>query len=605
MDIRHGIPGLARGTIRPARPQRDASTASSWLVQVRPFVLTLACTLGLSLGGATLTGSRADAAAKPLRCDFDGDGKSDLAAGVPGDMKLRGAVNVQYSPEGLLEKGEHFLRPDNLPGVSKVDGRLGSALACGDFDGDGFADLAIGAPGEQDSSGAIVAAYGSASGLWDKHGTYLAQSNIDLGIIDPVEPGDRFGEALAVGDFNGDGWDDLAIGVPGESSPFPAETPGGPTGPNVLWVGMVHVVFGSAKGLMGPAQSFSPFTPGVCCFTEADDHGPHYGAALAVGDFDADGLEDLAIGAPFADVTLSDGKTVAFAGAVHILRGEKGTGLVLIGQGYLHEGLLTDRTAPRSWELFGLVLATGQFDGRRGDDLAIGAPYERLNDDFGGDSGYNGYGAVYVAYFDGAGLVPSSSVVFMDVAPGPVPDAPSDGDRFGWALAAGNFDRRHDDDLAIGIPGNHTTTRTQDDGVVGAVYVLYSHGAGLGEAGASFFFPGDFEGGVQTPPPPEGIAFEFGAALAAGDYQGDGVADLFIGVPALSLALHDVGGVEIRPGVAGVGLGSGPSYLLLHQGTSQPGQTWVPEEHNLAFITEHDVDPFIFRGERMGHALAR
>ena len=451
-----------------------------------------------------------------------------------------------------------------------------------------------------------MAAYGSASGLWDKHGTYLAQSNIDLGIIDPVEPGDdRFGEALAVGDFNGDGWDDLAIGVPGESSPFPAETPGGPTGPNVLWVGMVHVVFGSAKGLMGPAQSFSPFTPGVCCFTEADDHGPHYGAALAVGDFDADGLEDLAIGAPFADVTLSDGKTVAFAGAVHILRGEKGTGLVLIGQGYLHEGLLTDRTAPRSWELFGLVLATGQFDGRRGDDLAIGAPYERLNDDFGGDSGYNGYGAVYVAYFDGAGLVPSSSVVFMDVAPGPVPDAPSDGDRFGWALAAGNFDRRHDDDLAIGIPGNHTTTSTQDDGVVGAVYVLYSHGAGLGEAGASFFFPGDFAGGVQTPPPPEGIAFEFGAALAAGDYQGDGVADLFIGVPALSLALHDVGGVEIRPGVAGVGLGSGPSYLLLHQGTSQPGQTWVPEEHNLAFITEHDVDPFIFRGERMGHALAR
>ena len=66
-----------------------------------------------------------------------------------------------------------------------------------------------------------------------------------------------------------------------------------------------------------------------------------------------------------------------------------------------------------------------------------------------------------------------------------------------------------------------------------------------------------------------------GAALAAGDYQGDGVADLFIGVPALSLALHDVGGVEIRPGVAGVGLGSGPSYLLLHQGTSQPGQTWA------------------------------
>ena len=109
---------------------------------------------------------------------------------------------------------------------------------------------------------------------------------------------------------------------------------------------------------------------------------------------------------------------------------------------------------------------------------------------------------------------------------------------------------------------------------------------------------------MQTPPPPEKVAFEFGAALAAGDYQGDGVADLFIGVPALSLGLNNVGGVEIRPGVAGVGLGPGPSYLLLHQGTSQPGQTWVPEEHNLAFVTEDDEDPFIFRGERMGHRWA-
>jgi hypothetical protein len=161
------------------------------------------CALGLSPGGVALTGSRADAAAKPLRCDFDGDGKSDLAAGVPGDMKRRGAVNVQYSPEGLLEKGEHFLRPDNVPGPSKVDSRLGSALACGDFDGDGFADLAIGAPGELDSSGAIVAVYGSASGLWDKHGTYLAQSNIDLGVIGPVGPatgsGRRWRSATSTG----------------------------------------------------------------------------------------------------------------------------------------------------------------------------------------------------------------------------------------------------------------------------------------------------------------------------------------------------------------------------------------------------------------------
>jgi hypothetical protein len=432
--------------------------------------------LGLSFGSVALTGSRADAAAKPMRCDFDGDGKSDLAAGVPGDNKRRGAVNVQYSPEGLLEKGAYYLRPTNLPGPSSSQNRLGSALACGDFDGDGFADLAIGVPGENGSSGAVVVVYGSTNGgLGNKHGTHLTQNNIGLGIIGPVEPGDRFGEALAAGDFNGDGRDDLAIGVPGESSPVPGGTPGGPL-VDVPSLGMVHVVFGSAKGLVGPAQTFSPFTAGVCCFTVGTvPSGPHYGAALAVGDFDADGLEDLAIGAPFAGVLLGDGETVVLAGAVHILRGESGTGLVLTGQGYLHEALLTDRTAPRTFELFGLALAAGQFDGRRGDDLAIGAPYERLNDDFGGDFGFNGYGAVYVAYFDGAGFVPVASEVFLDFAPGPVGDGLRDGDRFGWALAAGNFDGLRDDDLAIGIPGNHTT-RTQGNGVSGAVYVLYSDG---------------------------------------------------------------------------------------------------------------------------------
>ena len=111
-----------------------------------------------------------------------------------------------------------------------------------------------------------MAVYGSASGLGDKHGTYLTQSNIDLGIIGPVEPGDRFGEALAAGDFNGDGRDDLAIGVPGESSPVPAGYAGDRTERPVGRDG--HVVFGSAKGLWGPRRP-SPFTPGVCCFPVA------------------------------------------------------------------------------------------------------------------------------------------------------------------------------------------------------------------------------------------------------------------------------------------------------------------------------------------------
>ena len=125
----------------------------------------------------------------------------------------------------------------------------------------------------------------------------------------------------------------------------------------------------------------------------------------------------------------------AVAGAVHILRGESGTGLVLTGQGYMHEGLLTDRTAPRTFELFGLALAAGQFDGRRGDDLAIGAPYERLNDDFGGDGTTTGTGRSTSSTSRRGGARPGASDVFLDVAPAGTLSATATGSDGRWPPA--------------------------------------------------------------------------------------------------------------------------------------------------------------------------
>ncbi len=103
-------------------------------------------------------------------------------------------------------------------------------------------------------------------------------------IEDDGEPDDRFGEVLAAGDFDDDGCDDLAIGVPRED--FDAG----------LSVGAVHVLYGSELGLTGDDDDF--FHQGLASINGLAEAGDRFGAALAVGDFDDDGIDDLAIGSP-------------------------------------------------------------------------------------------------------------------------------------------------------------------------------------------------------------------------------------------------------------------------------------------------------------------
>src|SRR4051794_12177712 len=87
-----------------------------------------------------------------------------------------------------------------------------------DFDGDGFADLAVGVPGEdigfRSGAGAVNVIYGSATGLTEVGDQFWAQESV--GVPGASEPGDHFGSP-ASGDFDGDGYADLAVGVPGEA----------------------------------------------------------------------------------------------------------------------------------------------------------------------------------------------------------------------------------------------------------------------------------------------------------------------------------------------------------------------------------------------------
>ena len=115
-----------------------------------------------------------------------------------------------YFPAIPLHNFTGFDQTEHGTGARDEAGdEFGGAMASGDFDGDGFADLVVGGPGENTSGGVVFVYYGTEYNLRD--GSYLFMS--DAGWTD--DAGNRFGHAVATGDFNCDGYDDIAVGAPG------------------------------------------------------------------------------------------------------------------------------------------------------------------------------------------------------------------------------------------------------------------------------------------------------------------------------------------------------------------------------------------------------
>jgi hypothetical protein len=167
----------------------------------------------------------------------------DLAVGAPGDagtVSNAGAVYILFgSSSGLTDTGAQRLTQATLGGTDQTGANFGAALAAGDFNGDGSTDLAIGTPNAKvngiANAGAVYAVYGSAGGLGVAGNQYWTQDSLNNGSASHA--GDNFGAALAVGDFNGDGMADLAMGAPGK-------TIGTATG-----AGAVDVLYGTPVGL--------------------------------------------------------------------------------------------------------------------------------------------------------------------------------------------------------------------------------------------------------------------------------------------------------------------------------------------------------------------
>jgi hypothetical protein len=397
-----------------------------------------------------------------------------------------------------------------------------------DFNGDGFEDLAIGIPSEDVGSianaGAVNVIYGSASGLSSTVSGDLLLTQYSVNVPDSAEADDGFGDSLATGDFNGDNYADLAIGVPHENVGSIADA------------GAVHIIYGSSAGLKATAagdgtgrtnQFFTQDSSNVENTNEADDL---FGSSLATGDFNGDGRDDLAIGAPNEDVL-----GIVDSGAVNVLYGSSsGLSAVPVG-GTGKSDQWFSQTGPEneSGDKFGFSIATGKFNGDSYADLAIGV----LNED--------GIGTVKVIYGSGTGLGGSSIANQVWCPPPPVEDAedcPTEGRGtgnygFGYSLATGDFNGDGRSDLAIGEPFDLSKSP-------GLVWVIFGSNTGLTQTGKQVF--------SQASPDLEYID-GFGESLAAGNFNGDKYFDLAIGAPAAPNHFDDFhddmfGNVNVRYG---------------------------------------------------------
>jgi|GEM_PF-2006599 len=407
-----------------------ALLAPSGAAQLDPGDLDAALTLGSGVGGfgGSVDGGDQWAAAVTSLGDLNGDGVPDVALGAPGDDDggpQHGAVWILFmGADGSVSS--HAKISENAGGFG---GRLsnnvgfGHALACpGDIDGDGMADLVVGAPRDPDG--------GSKHGaVWvlflHSDGTVKAEQKISAlsgGFIGELDNSDEFGRAVsAAGDVDGDGVPDLAVGALNDDD-------------GNQQVGAVWILFLNNDGTVREHSKISGTLGG---FGGKLDNNDEFGRSIALlGDLDGNGVGDLAVGA------LKDDDGGVDRGAVWILL--LAADGAVIGQHKI-SSTAGGFTGPLSdGDAFGRgIAAVGDLDGNGSPDLLVGAPGDDL---VGPDRG-----AAWLLLLGSNGALVAERR--YDELTEPLVPALADGDAFGLALsAAGDLDGNGAGDWIIGAP---------------------------------------------------------------------------------------------------------------------------------------------------------
>lgn len=431
--------------------------------------------------------------------DFNGDGLADIAIGAPfadsPDAVGGGRVYVVFgrtSGAVVLSKiaaGEGGFVLDGLA----VNDRLGRALVLpGDLNGDGLADLVVGAPfadpDGRDNAGATYVVFGGTGGAAPKLSAVVAgQGGF---VIAGASAGDYSGFSLGGGDFNGDGLRDVLLGAYGHNNNS----------------GGAYVVYGRTAG--GAVDLAAPFAGVVVNGARGGDYAGESVASL--GDVNGDGFAELVVGAAWSDPPAGRD-----AGQAYVVFGRTGDAPLELADPVTAQAAAL--AGSRDGEgMGGLVVGLGDVNGDGRGDLAIGSGVEgsasKLYVVFGNAAVAGGELADLTALATGqGGFVVDGTGVFDDGGL--------------TAGAAGDLNRDGLADLVIGSPSADAAAGQN----AGRAFVVFGKTSGEVVSLAALA-DGTGSGGFAIDGEQPG-AWAGRAVQSAGDYNGDGFQDLLIGAP--------------------------------------------------------------------------
>ena len=436
--------------------------------------------LSNSRGQGVLASSFRYLATADIVSDLNDDGIPDLVVSAAYDGTngpFSGSVYVFFGSTQMSASQ----RPAGEASVKLVGGaasdRFGAAIATGDVNGDGVTDLLVGAPRSDapvSDAGSVCVFLGPLS-----EASLLMASEADIVLTGEGSvpgdlygsTGDRFGQALELGDVDGDGTLDILVGAPGTDL-----EPG--TSAELEDAGRAYVFLGGGSLTSRGASAADVVLSGSV------DSGA-FGSAVCLVDLDADSYADVAVAAEVESPLLYLG------GHVHVFRGAG----------------LSDSSADASdlryraedgGDEFGTALACGDINGDGAADLVVGAPYT--------DTLGSATGRVYV--FLGGPAVAGGDAMLADV----VYTGQASNSDFGAELALADIDGDGLDDVLVGSP--RASFGAQRNGRVFAFFGALQPTDELSHF-CDVIYTGEEIDGER-----------FGSAVEVLDCDGDGLADL-------------------------------------------------------------------------------